>query len=244
MKKITEIISAIICIVSLTLIIIISYVEIKEYTNMKNCNASLIQYTKQQLVKEGINTNVEFRKLDHEQLLNINEEFKGWIYNACIDLPLVQATDNYYYLSHDFNKKDSKYGAIFLDHRVDSNDEILLIHGHNTIDGNMFGSLKKYVNEKDYAEVNKKFYVALDTQNYEFEDYTAELFLIVNEKSDLLNPSLYNLEDYKAELLKQSGISATEVFSESNKLIVLSTCYGKAGTDQRLLVVLAKKLNC
>ena len=47
---------------------------------------------------------------DHKQLLSINSEGLGYLYIPSIDvrLPMVQSTDNDFYLTHTFNKTANK----------------------------------------------------------------------------------------------------------------------------------------
>ena len=52
---------------------------------------------------------------DHKQLLSINSEGLGYLYIPSIDvrLPMVQSTDNDFYLTHTFNKTANKNGCLF-----------------------------------------------------------------------------------------------------------------------------------
>ena len=57
---------------------------------------------------------------DHKQLLSINPEGLGYLYIPSIDvrLPMVQSTDNDFYLTHTFNKTANKNGCLFEDYRI------------------------------------------------------------------------------------------------------------------------------
>lgn len=175
--------------------------------------------------------------LDHKGLLSKNSDFIGWLRNNEMDLPLVQTTDNNFYLSHNFDKEKSKYGSIFLDCRLNINSEVLLFHGHNVNGNLMFGSLKKYKNTEGYLEENKKFAIALSNSEFDFIEYNVEQIAIIEETNELLDPSSYSMEEYK-NLIKKYVKNPSDKLIDSDKIIVLSTCYGRAETDKRLLLFL------
>lgn len=176
-------------------------------------------------------------KLDYKGLSDKNSDFIGWLRNNEMDLPLVQTTDNDFYLSHNFDKESNKYGCIFLDYRINMDDNILLFHGHNVNGNLMFGSLKKYKNTEGYLEENRKFAIALPNSEYDFIEYNVEQIAIVEETNELLDPSSYSMEEYK-KLIKKYVKNPSDKLMDSDKIIVLSTCYGRAGTDKRLLIFL------
>jgi hypothetical protein len=74
------------------------------------------------------------------------ENFVGWItvpQTKYIDMPVVQAADNDYYLKNGIDGKYNWYGAIFMDC---GNDPVELgrntfVYGHNMGDGKMFAEL-------------------------------------------------------------------------------------------------------
>ena len=53
----------------------------------------------------------------YKTLHNSNKDMIGWIKidGTVIDYPVMQASDNEYYLNHDFDRKEKKSGALFLD---------------------------------------------------------------------------------------------------------------------------------
>jgi sortase B len=84
----------------------------------------------------------------NQQFLDINKDYVGWISIAGteIDYPTVKGKNNAYYLTHNFNKEWSKYGAIFMDYRnaKDFSDKHVMIYGHAMKNQAMFGFLDKY----------------------------------------------------------------------------------------------------
>jgi sortase B len=70
----------------------------------------------------------------NQQFLAINKDYAGWISIADteIDYPMVRGNNNGYYLTHNFYKERSKYGAIFMDYRnaKDYSDKHVMVYGH------------------------------------------------------------------------------------------------------------------
>lgn len=86
--------------------------------------------------------------IDLSALREINPDVVGWISIPGIDLsyPLLQTSDNEYYLKHTWTRESNSVGAIFLDWRSDAafGDFNTLIYGHRMRDGSMFAVLNGY----------------------------------------------------------------------------------------------------
>ncbi len=84
-----------------------------------------------------------------------NEDLAGWltVEGTKIDYPVMQCEDDEYYLHHDFDGKDSKYGCLYVRGQADLEDGTnFVIYGHNMRDGSMFGELDLYLDEAFYKE--------------------------------------------------------------------------------------------
>ena len=96
------------------------------------------------------------RMLQVKQLQEQNPDIVGWleITNTNINYPVLQGTDNSYYMTHNYKKENSKNGSIFLDANYNWNipSNNLLIYGHNLGNGMMFQELLKYEQESFYQE--------------------------------------------------------------------------------------------
>ena len=92
----------------------------------------------------------DFLEVDFTEVLLHNKETVGWIKmgNTNIDYPIVQTSDNEYYLSHSFDKTKNKAGWIFSDFRnnLDFLNNNTIIYGHRRVDMSMFGSLINVLN--------------------------------------------------------------------------------------------------
>ena len=93
------------------------------------------------------NPDLSYLKINFDYYKNKNNDTVGWIKvnGTNINYAIVKSNDNKYYLNHDFYKRKSDTGWIFLDYRNDlenvSNNTI--IYGHNLINRTMFGYLPK-----------------------------------------------------------------------------------------------------
>ncbi len=135
----------------LVLIFIIAFV-IATYIYNKNDN-SLNEIV---IDKTKVTSEKTERMLQVEELKKENEDIIGWleIPNSNISFPVVQGTDNQYYMTHTYKKENSKDGSIFLDkdYNWDLPSSNLLLYGHNNKNGNMFQGLLEYKEESYYKE--------------------------------------------------------------------------------------------
>ena len=193
------------------------------------------------------------RMLKLEELQKENSDIIGWleIPNTNISYPVLQGTDNSYYMTHNYNKKYSKEGSLFLDKDYDWTipSSNLLIYGHNNRGTNeMFCGLLDYKKEDFY---NSHKIIRFTTKNQDCEYEILSVFLSkVYYKSDknvfryyyFINANTKEEFDEYVENCKKASLYDTEVTAEfGEQLMTLSTCdfYVKDGR----LAVVAKKLN-
>ncbi len=81
------------------------------------------------------------------------KDFIGWIYiaDSDIDYPIVQGTDNQYYLHHAPDGSENESGSIFLDYQCacDFSDKQNILYGHNMQSG-MFGDIRSFKEREKY----------------------------------------------------------------------------------------------
>jgi sortase B len=86
-----------------------------------------------------------------QSLSEENHDLVGWltIEGTKIDYPVMQCEDDTYYLSHNFQKEEDKYGCLFVKSiaDVETPGTNIIIYGHNMKDGSMFGALDGYESE-------------------------------------------------------------------------------------------------
>ena len=211
-----------------------------------------------------INENIQLAKVENEQKEKENERIKqvktlksensdiiGWIEieNTKINYPVLQTTDDEYYLTHNYKKEKTEKGSIFLskDYNWDRPSDNLQIYGHNLGNGEMFQELLKYTDEKFYKEhPNIRFTTANADSIFEIiavfkskvyyksdKDVFRYYYFINAETEKEYNDFIENAK--KASLYK---INATAKYKE--QLMTLSTCSYHT-EDGRFVVVARKK---
>ena len=92
----------------------------------------------------------------HDLRKNLNPEICAWILcpDTVINYPVVQHSENGYYLNVNVNGEQNASGAIFLDSAnfSDFRDTNNILHGHHMGDGSMFASLDRWQQEAYLAE--------------------------------------------------------------------------------------------
>ena len=159
-----------------------------------------------------------------------------------IEYPVVQATDNAYYLTHSLDQSYNGAGWIFADYRniVDSTDKNIVIYGHNRRDGSMFGTLKKILKEEWYNDENN-WQIKFITEKEEIIYQVFSIYKIENEDyyitTDFFDNSFGEfIETIKNRSIKDFGVQV----NENDQILTLSTC---DNNNKYRVVLHAKKLN-
>lgn len=176
----------------------------------------------------------ELRKKYYEAL-KINPDTKAWIKidNSNIDFPVLQASDNDFYLKHNILKEEDKNGAIYLDYEVDldKNPENIIIYGHNMLNTDVFSDLTKY-KKIDYLKSHPTIRLYYDGYEYQYK-VLGGFIIDINSKERYFpfNAYIYendkfNSQDYikKAKSLKKVWTDENVEIKKDSKLLSLSTC--------------------
>lgn len=106
------------------------------------------------------------RVIDLDALRALNPDTIGWleIPGTDIDYPLLQGTDNQYYLQYTFNNTQNPSGAIYLDWecKKDFSQVNSLIYGHHMKDGSMFAGLAEYMDDPTYRAGHGEVHIYTD----------------------------------------------------------------------------------
>ena len=172
-------------------------------------------------------------------LKKINKEAKGYLVvkNTEISYPVVQHSDNNYYLKHDIYKKKTSMGWVFFDYRnkVTEFDDNTIIYGHSMLNGTMFGTLKKTLN-KSWRKNEDNLIISLTTDKGTFKFKIFSIYK-VDYTTDYLKVKFNSTED-KENFIKmirgRSGFKNSTPVTAEDKILTLSTCAG--GNNRRLVV--------
>lgn len=173
-----------------------------------------------------------------EQLVFNLEDGLGWIEvpNAGIDLPIVQASDNSYYLTHDVWGRYAYNGSVFLDCRNSSGfeDMVSVLYGHNVKNGTIFSNLDYFLNKDFFESSTDAWLITVDRV------YWLEIFS-VNKVSD--TDSIFTIPGVTEESKERWFAEATEDVlyfrdigvSKEDKFLMLVTCTDY--TNERVVVI-------
>lgn len=180
-------------------------------------------------------------KVDFTELIKKNEDTVGWINvnNTNINYPVVQSTDNNYYLTHSYDKKENEAGWVFLDYRnnKDFTSKNNIIYAHSRLDKTMFGSLSKVLKQSWYKDKSNHI-IRLSTPT---EDSLWQIFsvYVIKEETYYITTSWSKDTEYLNFLntiKERSKYNFNTELNTDDKILTLSTCY----SDTERTVVHAK----
>ena len=181
-----------------------------------------------------------------DELTKINNETIGWltVNNTKVNYPVVQHTDNEYYLKRDFNKNKNSYGWIYMDYRNNiynlSNNTIIL--GHNLKNGMMFGTLRYATNESWYKNSDNQ----IITFNTKVKNMKWKIFSIykIPVTNDYLYANFGDLNEFKKFLdnIKNRSIYDFGVeLKKEDHILTLTTCGTTSATRLVIHAVLVEE---
>lgn len=255
MLKVCSLIISSLVILVITYIGISNYVALKQVDAIKDDLNKVIEITDSKTIAELIdkkqeedNPDIETPQPDDDEpvetennyklitnmqlasLLSVNEDVIGElkVNNTNVDYPVVQTTDNDYYLKHNINRKNTANGWIFMDYRnnpmnLDKNN---IIYGHNMYySGVMFGTLHKTANKSWYTNPENQ----IITYNTLYENMSFKIFSIyrVPKTNDYLKVFFNTDEEYLEfidMITKRSIYNFNVPVPADSKIITLSTC--------------------
>lgn len=141
-----------------------------------------------------------------------------------LETPVVQTTDNDYYLNHDLYKNDDIKGSVELDYRNTLDDRKLILYGHSGKEQELpFLPLNNYTEESFFKE-HEYIYLYTETEERKYHIFAT---YIETEDFDYVNLNSFNGLTYKEHLekLKSKSLFQTDIKLEDNsKIIILQTC--------------------
>lgn len=185
-------------------------------------------------------------EVNFTNLLQINPDTVGWIKveNTHINYPIVQTTNNSYYLSHSFKQEKNQAGWIFMDYRNDSKnlDKNTIIYAHNRYDSTMFGTLKNVLTDKWLSNKNN-YVIRLSTPT---ENSLWQVFSVytVKKESYYISTNFNSIEEYEQflNIIKNRSIYNFDTLVNINdKILTLSTCQDNNGNRVVVHAKLIKK---
>ncbi len=176
---------------------------------------------------------------EYKDLLNINKKLIGWLKiddintgESIMDYPVMQTSDNEYYLNHNLNQEYDNNGSIFMDKDCDAMTPStnLILYGHHMKSGKMFGKLHLY-EQKSYYEAHP--YIQFDTiyekgvyeimyvfrsRVYNEDEIVFKYYQFIDASSE------QEFDSYMKEMADLSFYDTGVTAKFGDKLLTLSTC--------------------
>ena len=174
----------------------------------------------------------------------------GWVKidDTNIDYPVMQTSDNEYYLTHNLNQENDRNGSIFMDKDCDvlKPSTNYIIYGHHMKSGNMFGKLDLY---QDESYCKEHPYIQFDTiyekgtyevmyvfrsRVYREEEIVFKYYQFIDANSE------QEFDSYMSEMASMSLYDTGVTAEYGDQLLTLSTCDYQEKNGR--FVVVAKKV--
>lgn len=199
--------------------------KIKDNTNTEIIEQDNISYSSPywEYIKYDL-INVNFNELKQK-----NSETVAWIQvnGTNINYPVVQASDNSWYLTHSYDGSYNEAGWVFMDYRNTLNeDKNTIIYAHARLDKTMFGSLRSVINDSWLSD-SSNYVVKLSTPN---ENTLWQVFSVyrIPTTSDYITTQFYSDEEFNNftdMLINRSVHNFDTTVNSSDRILTLSTCY-------------------
>ena len=189
-------------------------------------------------------------KLDWEALREKNEDIRGWIRlkDTVINYPIVQGTDNSYYLYRTFTKESNGKGSIFIDYRNQNpfKEFNTILYGHRMKDGSMFKPLVEYFNsDGEFYKNHHTIEIYTPDGNYDLEVFACAKIDATDEewyRIDFSGTEEKTADELKTEYLgrvwasNELAVDTSHIsIGDKDNIVSLSTCT-KDLDEYRLLI--------
>ncbi len=174
---------------------------------------------------------MDMLSVDFSDLKAENNDTVAWVKvnGTNINYPVVQSSNNKYYLKHSFKKSSNRAGWIFMDYRnnITNFDKNTIIYGHNRADSTMFGSLRNVLTSNWLNNTsNHVVMLSTETENSLWQVFsvyhisTTDDYLQTQFSSDTQFLNFINM------LKSRSIYNFDTTLTANDKILTLSTCYG------------------
>lgn len=226
-KKLFNVVMRIIELIFLILLVYSSINIFKWYNNNKENKQIINEIAESVTINEDTNEEKKY-KINFEELKQKNSDTVAWlkVENTNIEFPIVQANNNSYYLTHNFDKKYNVAGWIFADYKnkLDGTDRNIVVYGHNMRDNSMFGSLKDVITEEWYNNEENKYITFITENDYQtyqvfsvYQIQTEDYYIQTEFKSN-------EFQEFIDTITKRSKKDFGINVSKEDTILTLSTC--------------------
>lgn len=178
--------------------------------------------------------NKPFYEVDFTILKEKNEDTVAFIHmnNTNINYPIVQTSNNNYYLNHAYDKTKNTAGWVYMDYRnnLDFTSDNTVIYGHGRLDKTVFGSLKNTLTKEWQAEQdNYVIWISTPTKNMVYQIFSI---YTINSESYYIKTSFETLkakQEWLNTMLERNITNKETELTATDKILTLSTCQNNNG---------------
>lgn len=167
--------------------------------------------------------------IDIAALREVNPQVIGWIRipETNVDYPILQGSDNDYYLKHTWDGKENSVGSIFMEHRNsgDFTDFNTILYGHNMNDGSMFANIRRYSTDW-YRQRHPYVYVATEGGVYRYEVFSGYQAAVDSPAYGLSFHQEKTRADFLGTAVRDSQTDSGILPELTDRVLTLSTCSG------------------
>ena len=165
--------------------------------------------------------------MDFSELLEMNPDIIGRVVieGIGLDEPIVQGTDNGYYLTHTPERKVHKNGSLFMDFRINKNFQNFnsVVYGHYRSTGEMFGKLKLLRGRVKFDQVTEGMLYTPE-RSYRLEIFAAVLTPATSDFYHLIFLGRPRREMH-LEMIRDEAVCYRDIgAAPDDRLLTLSTC--------------------
>jgi len=173
--------------------------------------------------------------MDLNALRQENPDVIGWILlpGTDINYPVMQGTDNEYYLHHTWLGEKNAVGSIFMEHRNDPSfaEFNTILYGHNMINGSMFSDLGKYTGA-NFHQTHPYVYLNTDSGALRYEVFSAYQADLGSATYGLSFRQENTKKEFLIHALKNSKFDMGVIPELTDRILTLSTCSGTGSTTR------------
>ena len=179
-------------------------------------------------------------EVDFDGLKAINEDVVGWIYVDAVpevSFPVVEGTDNDYYLHYTFDRQFNPSAAVFVsyDNARDFSDVHTVIYGHHMHDGSMFFKLDN-LRDPDVVLADPYFWIMTPNGNYRYRIFAMVEVDPVGEAYTTFSGYGQEFLEWEEKMKSQSFIDFGDIpLSQYDHCVMLSTCTFDSGVRMVIL---------
>ena len=184
-------------------------------------------------------SDISFPEVDFDGLLQKSTDVIGWIYveGTNINYPVVQGTDNQYYVSALIDGTPNGAGSIFMDYRnaSDFTDPNTILYGHNMKNKSMFHDICNYRTQEYYEEHPIGLFITPE-KNYYFEVVSGYVASLTDPAWQIEFTDETDVHQWLQDTMERSLFTSCVTPVPGDKVLTLSTCSYEYANARFILV--------